>query len=152
MKFFLVMCAFLIGGTSSLMADVKSVTLTPFVGVTANDAGDYMHTGIRVGVNIGDDWAYELSGALRQNKNYGQNEQDYEYSIIAKKENIASVGDFKLFAGAGLGKVFNSGGVTALAGVIYPLPNGDAIRVDVLTQFTHGTIDNTANIGYVITF
>jgi hypothetical protein len=138
---------------ASLMADIQSFTLTPFVGATANSEGEYALTGVRAGANIGNDWAYELTGAMRQNKYYGQTEQDWEYSIIAKKENIVSYGGFDFFAGAGLGKVFNSGGVTATAGALYPLDNGDAIRLDVTTQaYDGGRFDTYGTIGYSFSF
>lgn len=129
-------------------ADISSYEVSPFVGIAE---GGHSLSGLKVSANIGEGWAYELSGALRQNAD-NKGGQDTQFFLDAKKD-IIRIENLRLFAGAGLGRAMNTGGVNAFAGMARKInAKGDEIRFDITTQFTNNGLDNSANIGYVITF
>lgn len=144
----------------------KAVAVTPYVALAQ---GGYAMSGLKASAIADNGWAVELDGAMRENAP-GNTNQDWQLFVGAKKD-VWSYQNLDVSVGGGFGHVHtaraydysngvlgNWGEASDLTGRLtlshsYKINSkGDAVRLDLNTQFRSGQTETNVLLGYSISF
>lgn len=152
--------------TTNMQSEWKAVAVTPYVALAQ---GGYAMSGLKASAIADNGWVVELDGAMRENAP-GNTNQDWQLFVGAKKD-VWSYQNLDVSVGGGFGHVHtervhdysngflgNWGEASDLTGRLtlshsYKINSkGDAVRLDLNTQFRSGQTETNILLGYSISF